>query len=263
MIEKLSARLQRALAAQGVLLARAHAGAKLAAFLEAVRPVTTNHELVRVGARGDGGYLLPDDFVDLRACFSPGVDVVASFEEEVAGWGVPCFLADYSVAAPPIQNPLFDFEKKFLGSRETAEFITLDNWVAQKGPFDGDLLLQMDIEGAEYEVLLALSPALLQQFRIIVVEFHELHRLFDGLGFQLINAAFAKLLQYFEVVHIHPNNCTSPVKYGGVVIPPVMEFTFLRKDRVSWRERAGKFPHPLDFTNVLENRDFPLPKCWY
>ena len=94
-------------------------------------------------------------------------------------------------------------------------------------------------------------------------EFHDLDLLLDRAGFELINLTFTKILKDFEVVHIHPNNCSKVVEYGGIKIPPVIEITFLRKDRITSSEWALEFPHPLDRINVPRNLDIPLPKCWY
>jgi hypothetical protein len=63
--------------------------------------------------------------------------------------------------------------------------------------------------------------------------------------------------QPLTVVHIHPNNFARPIAFGKYVIPPFMEFTFLRKDRISSRKSAVTFPHPLDRRNVFRNDDFP------
>ena len=235
---------------------------RLSALLADVRPVSTGHRLIRVGGEGDGGYLVPDDLEGIAACFSPGVAGVADFESEMAHRGMRCFLADYSVDAPPIANPLFDFEKKFLGPVGNDVYMTLDSWVRRKAAGRDDLLLQMDIEGAEYEVLMSAPAELLGRFRIVVAEFHNLHGLFDRNAFKGIEAAFRRLLAQFEVVHIHPNNCFAPIVEGDIAIPPVMEFTFLRRDRVLRKGRATTFPHELDRTNVTERPDYPLPACW-
>lgn len=67
------------------------------------------------------------------------------------------------------------FEKRFLGSYDSDIHTTLGSWVArhpEAGP--GDLLLQMDIEGAEYDVIPNVEPSLLRRFRILVIEFHKL-----------------------------------------------------------------------------------------
>ena len=67
------------------------------------------------------------------------------------------------------------------------------------------MIMQMDIEGDEYKVLLDMPIKLLKQFRIIVIEFHFLTRLFNLYSNQFIYSSFKKLLEHFKVVHIHPN----------------------------------------------------------
>ena len=52
-------------------------------LVKRLRPVTTEHELIRIGADADGGYLVPNDLSGLTACFSPGVDDIASFEQHM------------------------------------------------------------------------------------------------------------------------------------------------------------------------------------
>jgi hypothetical protein len=153
----------------------------------------TGHSLVRVGGSGDGGYLVPDDLDGIEACFSPGVANTATFELEMARRGITSFLADYSVDGPPESHPMFRFEKKFLGPREDEVHVTLDGWVARCAPGSGDLVLQMDIEGAEWEVLLAASDATLRRFRVMVLELHDVHRAWERGGLQLMRAALGRL----------------------------------------------------------------------
>lgn len=236
---------------------------KLARFFASIRPVATNRPLIRIGGDGDGGYLVPDDLEGIGACFSPGVADTATFETELAARGIPCFMADYSVDAPPVRNPLFHFEKKFLGPAEDGIYMTLENWVRKSGVGSADLLLQMDIEGAEYGVLFDTSAETLRRFRIIAIEFHGLHALCDKFGFDLINLSFMKLLKDFEVVHIHPNNRAAPVRLGPYGIPPLLEITFLRKDRIASKMPVDRFPHPLDRISYAAWADVPLPECWF
>jgi hypothetical protein len=255
--------IRQSLLANRIWLDKATPEDRIRAFMAATRPVSTNRPLVRLGGDTDGGYLLPDDLQGIEVCFSPGVSNVATFEEDLAGRGIRCFLADYSVDAPPVSNDLFDFEKKYLGPSDTDMFMTLDSWVKRKAPGTSDSILQMDIEGAEYGVIYEASAEVLRRFRILIIEFHRLETLYDRMGFEMLSLTFGKLLRDFEVVHIHPNNCAQPVNLGAVAIPPIMEFTFLRRDRITSRVPAGVFPHPLDKTNVPDRPDFALPACWY
>jgi Methyltransferase FkbM domain len=232
-------------------------------FFTQINPIHTEHQLIRLGSSHDGGYLVPDDFEGISACFSPGVCKKSEFEDHLASKNIKSFLADYSVDAPPINNPLFKFEKKFLGSSNDNIYMTLESWVKKEMPDDpSDFLLQMDIEGSEYDVLIASSNELLRKFRIIVIEFHDMQNLFDRFGIKVINACFSKLLRDFEIVHIHPNNNHPPAELYGYEIPPALEITFLRKDRITQRKPATKFPHPLDKKCIPHKKDYPLPICW-
>ena len=85
----------------------------------------------------------------------------------------------------------------------------------------------MDIEGAEYDVINSLDDEILKKFRIILIEFHQLHYLFDDFTFEKINSAFKKILKFFNCTHIHPNNSVDFVlKDKEIIIPPVLEFSF-------------------------------------
>jgi len=141
--------------------------------------------------------------------------------------------------------------------------MTLQKWVEKKVPGSGDLILQMDIEGAEYAVIMASSLDILTRFRILVIEFHNFDAIYDRYGLGLIDLAFQKLLQQFEIVHIHPNNIRPLINYAGYQAPPLVEFTFLRKDRILNQRPASMFPHVLDRANVPQNHDYPLPRCWF
>lgn len=231
-------------------------------FLTTVRPVRTEHPLIRIGGNADGGYLVPDDLEGIGSCFSPGVADTCDFEETLARRGIRSFMADHSVDGPPTQNPLFHFEKKYLGSRNDDKFTTLQAWIGRNASEATDMLLQMDIEGSEYSVILSTERETLRRFRTIIVEFHSLEKIAEKSGLQLVELTFGRLTEDFDVVHAHVNNCTAMIGYKGFEIPPVMEFTFHRKDRSDLREPATEFPHPLDRGNLPARRDMPLPACW-
>jgi len=121
----------------------------------------------------------------------------------------------------------------------------------------------MDIEGAEWAVLLNVSDEALRRFRIIVVELHDLERMLDKHALQIIQAVFARLGRDFHVVHNHPNNYGRSVRKGSLVIPRVLEMTLLRRDRAEPIGFASTFPHPLDRTNDPHHPDVTLPPAWY
>jgi hypothetical protein len=247
----------------GLNLARQTSSAEVRALINKLTPQDCGKELIRIGGNGDGGYLVPDDLNGIKYCFSPGVSTIADFEDQLANVGIRSFLADYSVDAPPVARQEMIFDKKFLGSTDRGQFITLASWKDKYiADYTGDLLLQMDIEGSEYQVIFNTPDKLLDQFRILLIEFHRLDRLFEPVFFELIQSCFEKILAYFHVAHIHPNNCCGSVRKGNIEIPKVMEFTFFNKKRVSETKPASVFPHKLDYPNT-SNKDLRLPPCWY
>jgi hypothetical protein len=233
-------------------------------LIDRLHPVNGGAELIRLGPDRDGGYLIPDDLAGVDYAFSPGVSTKSGFDSALAARGIKVFLADYSVDGPVEDNPLFEFDKKFVGCLTDDTYMTLSDWKSAKIPaHTGDLLLQMDIEGAEYETLLAAPSELIAQFRIMVIEFHFLAELFNRRFYALAWRTFHKLLQSHTVVHIHPNNRGGSIKSGGLEIPRMAEFTFQRNDRLRQRTRRRDFPHPLDRDNNPKFAKLPLPSGWY
>lgn len=80
--------------------------------------------------------------------------------------------------------------------------------------------------------------------------------------FRLAQSVFVKILETHVCVHIHPNNCCGIDVQKGVEIPRAAEFTFLRKDRITFLNGATEFPHKFDFDNTNE-KSIVLPKSWH
>ena len=234
-------------------------------FLQSVYPVSTDRKLVRFGPNGDGGYLIPDDLNNIHACFSPGVSSVSGFEKDCAEKGIEVYLADASVDQPADQDKHFHFLKKYIDATTHDNYISMDDWVSSSiSDNKSDLLLQMDIEGYEYDAILGTSNKLMSRFRIIVAEFHDMHGLMEGSDFlrNKIIQCFKKINETHACVHIHPNNCCGIFNYADVKIPRLMEFTFYRKDRITRHSYRNDFPHNLDIDNTSKPT-ITLPQCWY
>jgi len=232
-------------------------------FLSRIKPITTEHELVRFGDDADGGYLIPNDLHGIDVLFSPGVSNKANFENDLAKLGIKSYMADFSINNTPINNINFDFIKKNIGFENDCNNINLENWIKNKLKSEEDMILQMDIEGGEYNVIIETSSDFFKKFRIIVIEFHSLDLLLNNASFNFIQACFYKLLKDFYIVHIHPNNSSDVAKYHHIEIPSIIEFTFIRKDRVKYYTNEINFPHKLDRKNIPSKNDIILPKCFY
>jgi hypothetical protein len=253
----------------GLLRASLAVGTTRNQIIDALRllhPKASPFALTRIGGGGDGSYLSPDDFEGVIACFSPGVSGSADFELGLADRGIRSYLADYSVNGPPELSPLFDFEKLFIATyNESEKFIRLDDWIDKKVTDAGDLVLQMDIEGAEWPILSDISPETLSRFRIVILELHSLdYFLTNPQGLEIFESVFKKLNTQFSVVHLHANNFGGELNYQGIKIPRVIEVTLVRNDRYQKSNRVFncEIPHPLDVANFPGKKELHLSKDW-
>lgn len=259
---ELSRALNRVLTKAGVGLTRSVPAADLTAALRRMAPRDCGHRLIRVGGDHDGGYLVPDVLDGVVANLSAGVADNASFELELLERGIPSSLVDPSVDGPPPYLSAADFRKLAVAPEPGPGRVTIEDWVAEVGrDAEGDLMLQMDIEGAEYESLLATSQATLRRFRVVLVELHDVDKISTS---ELAIALFRSLLRHlatsFEVAHTHPNTHTGVQWMDGVPIPRCVELTLLRRDHVRGEpRRRASLGHPLDQPNVAGDDEIHLP----
>jgi len=111
-------------------------------------------------------------------------------------------------------------------------------------------------------VLLAASDATLGRFRVMVLELHDVQRAWERGGLMLMRAALRRLEAGFVVAHVHPNNRGGSVRRRGLDVPPLLEVTWLRRDRVRGVGGWAGLPHALDRANVPGRPEVALPGCW-
>lgn len=231
--------------------------------------------LIRFGGDRDGAYLVPDDLDGIAACFSPGVDNFKSFEDDlVTRQGIPCHLCDFTSNLKDFKTPLIEglqtFEKKWLEPEPGPDNLSLQQWVEHYCPNPSqDLMLQMDIEGAEYRNILQTPKQVLSRFRIIVIELHGLEAFRSEDKWKPEIAALLKVLSWNHIcLHAHPNNCCGDFldEETGLNIPRVIELTYLRTDRFRCHAsppQAPQLPHPSDIAwNVESKPPLMLNPTW-
>lgn len=222
----------------------------------------SGYELKRIGSSNDGGYLIPNILNEIDFNISPGVGLSTSFEDDLLKYDVKSFLIDGTVD----YNGDHFFLKKNLSSYNDLSNITLNSFVTTNPLIreSSNLMLQMDIEGAEIETLLSLSEETLKKFKVLVVEFHNFKDLHNLSYLKLYYSVFTKILKYFTIIHIHPNNFGQVVNLNNLKIPDIMEFTFLRNDLLRHKKNIRYLlPHSEDRKNSVKEDDIPLPEIFY
>lgn len=225
---------------------------------------------IRLGPKGDGGYVIPNQLDGISRCFSAGVDNSWGFELDLFNrFGITSIMCDGDKRRPVGLAESFGFDQVWLSANTTPTSICLDDWIHkhEEPELGSDLLLQMDIEGSEYSVLRSASRKSLKRFRVMIIEFHGLDHIemMPDYIFKF-RPALKKLLRDFAVVHLHANNCCGSFELSGAQIPRVLEATFLRMDWVRKLEVAKdaseRKAEELDFDCVPTNPSIELGSDW-
>lgn len=225
------------------------------------RPVLIDSDLIRIGSDLDGGYLLPNDLQGVSNCFSAGCDNSWEFEKDLwEKYQIKSHIVDSEDKRPTDLNENFSYTPKWLGPNNSVTEIRLEDWINRfSNDHDTDLILQMDIEGSEWLIINELDEIMLNKFRIIVVEFHNIailenHKVFSDYCRPLIE----RLTDTFNVVHFHPNNCCGFHDFNGKAFPKVFEVTFYRKSIGNQIRAYANLPHKYDRKNVDSKDDISV-----
>lgn len=223
-------------------------------FLRETNPPEMTHKLTRFGPSQDGGYFVPELSKNFDYLFSPGVGNQAEFDLEFANKGIPVYQLDGTIGQAPVSHKNIVFWNKNLSSISTEMSLSLDDWVNLCAPKMHFGILQLDIEGGEYEAFLACSNETMRRFSCMVVEFHSLERLSAPiLGDAIINTV-RKILQTHLVVYRNVNNNGRWFKYQGKEIPSTVEITFLRKDLFQPSIKVEEIPHLANTSKRLNRQ---------
>jgi hypothetical protein len=201
-----------------VVIAVAAAGWYLTAWqlrrsiLAELRPVALkNCTFKRFGSANDGGYLMCENLLDnVAAGYSYGVGRNDDWGCEVSRhYRVPVHQYDcFDPARPTCDGGTFVFHNACLGpraeERESRLFDTLENQIKSNGHEGRQLVVKIDIEGAEWEALDAAPDELLASIPQLAMELH-------GFDDRRMLEVLRRLNRHFHLVNLHFNNwsCTS------------------------------------------------------
>lgn len=202
-------------------------------FLVTLEPQQVTN-LVRVGSSNDGGYVIPEDLGETCKLFSPGCDGLVDFERDLySKFQISSIVLDDISKKPKYLEPFIEFQHNWLDATSSEKTISLKDWVSSNSESNQTLILQMDIEGSEYEVLRNTPEYIVNRFHTIVIEFHYFEMIKNSFLFNSkIKPVFDLLLNNHVPIFVNPNNCCGVVRFGNFSFPRVFEITLLRRSEI-------------------------------
>jgi hypothetical protein len=221
-------------------------------------------EKARFGSPNDGGYVMIDDFDQIDAALSFGIEQNASWDVSIADRGVPVYQFDHTIDVPPVSRSDLFFFKKRIVAQAAPGCETINDLVDRYGrPASASLILKIDIEHDEWPVFEATTEAALSCFAQIVAEFHGFGSLIDLQWSDRAQRVFEKITGQFGVVHVHANNHCGLSSVANTPVPEVLEITFANRSRYRLVSADEMFPGPFDAPNHPYLPDIHLGKFVY
>jgi hypothetical protein len=238
-------------------LARRAAGRKLREeILAELQPVALkNCTLKRFGSANDGGYLMCENLIGrLGAAYSYGVGPNDDWGCEVSRrYHVPVHQYDcFDPARPTCKGGTFVFHNECVGNRNgyrnSHSFDTLENQIKKNGDVGRRVIIKMDIEGGEWESLLAAPDELLASIPQLAMEMH-------GFYDPKILEVLRKLKRNFYLVNLHFNNwsCTSK----AAPLPAWAYQVLWVNKRIGIVDPTAPVPAPMSPLNAPDSPTWP------
>ena len=177
---------------------------RLFAELQPVR--LANCEFRRFGEPNDGGYLLCANLLSsVRSGYSYGISGYDQWGCDVSrALSVPMHQYDcFNLTRPVCLGGRTEFHEECIGGElatlDGRLFDSLENQFAKNGDGGKQVIVKMDVEGAEWESLQRTPDAVFEKIDQLTIELH-------GVGEERFLSVVQKLKQFFYVANIHYNN---------------------------------------------------------
>jgi hypothetical protein len=205
--------------------------------------------MVRKGREFDGGYVMLDHGLKNATVYSFGINDDVSWDLDMVALGCDVYQYDHTIDALPAEHPRMHWHKIGLCGRPTADpaLRTIVQLIDHNRHKDRrDIILKMDVEGAEWAMLETVPEATLAQFSQIVMEMHWLHYIDETYHFRRFVECLSKINRTCQSVHVHANNCGQVIFAGGVFLPDTLEVTYVRRSDHTFAPCNKLFPTELD-----------------
>jgi hypothetical protein len=227
------------------------AGIRQALFDELTPVTLTNCTLKRYGGPADGGYLMCENLIQgTESAYSYGIALEDNWGCQLSrGFRVMVHQYDcFTPHRPVCDGGRFVFHDECVGDRtatiDGSLFDTMPAQIAKNGDAGKRIIVKMDVEGAEWDALMATPDAVLAGIDQMPMELH-------GTDDARFLAMVRKLKRHFHLANLHFNNyaCTP-----GVAPFPAEAFQVLWVNkRIAEINPSAPVPAPQSPENAPDN----------
>ena len=219
------------------------------------------YELVRVGKRHDGGYIMLNDFREEYIAYSFGIGGEASWDQWMAECGIHVDCYDHTIKQLPYNHAGVTFHKIGISGVDHIDesLLSMTSILHENGHEKKDnLILKMDVEGAEWDFINSVSSDVLNQFLQITLELHDLTSIEYS---EKVVSALEKINKTHQVVWVHANNNGGVEQANDIVMPRLLEITYANKNKYMFDVTSYNCPLDIDDPNIENCFDVVL-KDW-
>lgn len=220
------------------------------------RPI--DYELIRIGPKRDGGYIMLNDFRDSSIAYSFGIGRNIIWDEAMADYDLDVYCYDHTIDQLPRENVRLHFQKIGISGEDKVEenLLSMETIIKSNGHQNANrMILKMDVEGAEWEFIQTVSEDILKLFSQITF---ELHGITDFSVRERTIGCLEKLRKTHYPIWIHGNNNGGAEKSGAIVMPRLLEITYVNREYYSFMEMEYNCPLEIDEPNMAQYPDIEL-----
>jgi len=210
----------------------------------------------RLGKNNDGGYVLIDvPNIKYNLFLSAGISTDCSFEEHFCDrFNTKCYAFDGTIDNINTHNKNINFIKKNIGINNNEIETNLLQYIDN----NNNIFLKLDIEGAEISWLNILTKKHFEKINQMIIEFHFCEPPYFN-NFSECNT-FNEINKYYNLLHLHANNCCGTKIYDNIEIPKVFECTYVNKKFINELSlNENNLPMNIDQINIIgHNNDIVI-----
>ena len=205
-----------------------------------------------IGPKGDGGYVLMDDFHNISIAYSFGISGDVSFDADLARKNIDIYMYDHTIKRLPYNNSKFHWQKiGITGNIQNNKSLqTLKEILHNNGHLnEKNMILKMDVEHSEWESLINTPDEILKKFKYIAIEYHFDKKKKMNLYYNVLK----KLQNTHQVFYLHCNNCGGYFYFGNFTICNALEVSYIIKEGNQFEKDESVYPIPeFDFKNCFK-----------